>query len=190
MYQGEAVTFYGNFTDPGIYDNHTIEWDFGDGSTFYGWLGPVPHNYEKDGVYNATFTVTDDDNDAGTATTTVTVDCLSDWRMFGHDLTRTGSAKGEAPESNFTLWRYATEEPFISSPVVRKGSVYIGSKDKNVYCLDSSTGAKIWNYTTGGPVSSSPAVVNDRVYVGSNDFNVYCLDAITGDFIWSYRTGY
>ena len=190
VYQGEAVTFYGNFTDPGIYDNYTIEWDFGDGSTFYGLLGPVPHNYEKDGVYNVTLTVTDDDGGVGTATTTVTVDCLSDWRMFGHDLTRTGSTRDEAPESNFTLWKYSTDEPFISSPVVRNGFVYVGSNDKNVYCLDSATGAKIWNYPTDGPVFSSPTVVDDRVYVGSNDFKVYCLDALTGDFIWSYRTGY
>lgn len=190
VYQGEAVTFYGNFTDPGIYDGHTVEWDFGDGSTFNGSLGPVPHSYEEDGVYNVTLTVTDNDNGVGTATTTVTVDCLADWRMFCQNLIRTGSGKGEAPESNLTLWKYATEEPFISSPVVRKGLVYIGSNDKNIYCLNSSTGAKIWKYTTGGPVKSVPTVVGDRVYVGSNDFYVYCLDATTGDFIWSYRTGY
>ena len=53
--EGTAITFNGNFSDPGILDTHTISWDFGDGTTT-NILNPS-HTYTKDGVYTATLTV-------------------------------------------------------------------------------------------------------------------------------------
>jgi outer membrane protein assembly factor BamB len=87
-----------------------------------------------------------------------------------------------------------------SSMAVTDGYVYFGCYDRNVYCLDASTGAKIWNYTTQGWVDSSPAVANSYIYVGcwstnaknyatlAPPSNVYCLDASTGAKIWNYTT--
>ena len=83
-----------------------------------------------------------------------------------------------------------------SSPSVVNDYVYIGSEDKNVYCLSASDGSNIWNYTTPGWVDSSPAVANGYVYVGSWELdanqtdlpsNVYCLNALTGAEVWNYR---
>ena len=65
-----------NFTDPGIEDTHTIEWDFGDGESTKGTLAPT-HAYDKTGEYTVTLTVTDDDGGAGTDMLTVTVDKVS-----------------------------------------------------------------------------------------------------------------
>ena len=65
-----AITFNGNFTDSGINDTHTIEWDFGDGTTTTGILNPT-HTYTKDGLYTAILTVTD--NDGGTSNNSLTV---------------------------------------------------------------------------------------------------------------------
>ena len=81
-----------------------------------------------------------------------------------------------------------------SSPAVANGYVYVGTgesanPDKNVYCLNALTGAKIWNYTTQDGVNSSPAVAGDYVYVGGWDGNVYCLNASSGANIWTYTTG-
>nr|WP_250855216.1 PKD domain-containing protein [Anabaena sp. CCAP 1446/1C] len=42
--EGTAITFNGNFNDPGILDTHTITWDFGDNSTATGILNPI-HTY-------------------------------------------------------------------------------------------------------------------------------------------------
>ncbi len=88
------------------------------------------------------------------------------------------------------LWKF-TEADFIpySSPAIINNKVYIGSKDKNIYCLNASTGAQIWNHTTGGMVYSSPTIVNNRLYIGSSDNKLYCLDATTGGDLWNFTTG-
>ena len=186
---GNSVSFSGNYSDSGTEDTHVVDWDFGDGSSADGTLTPT-HVYGEDGVYPVTLTVRDDDGGVGNATVMVTVDCLADWRMFHQGLTNEGYSAFAGPDNNFTRWVFTTEAQIISSPVVRNDRVYFGSNDRNVYCLDVSTGEKIWNFTTESVVHSSPAVVDGRLYVGSNDFRVYCLNATTGLLIWSYRTGY
>ena len=110
------------------------------------------------------------------------------WPMFHHDLKHTGYTESPAPNTNQTIWNYTTGG-YVYSPVVVDDKVYVGSGDKNVYCLDALTGALVWNYTTGDLVLSSPAVVGGKVYVGSYDKNVYCLDASTGALTWNYTTG-
>ncbi|MCC5669342.1 PKD domain-containing protein [Nostoc sp. CHAB 5784] len=68
--EGTAVSFNGSFIDPGSKDTHTIEWNFGDGSTTTNILNPT-HTYTTDGVYTATLTVTD--NDGATSSNSLTV---------------------------------------------------------------------------------------------------------------------
>jgi len=67
----QTVSFAGSFTDPGTLDTHTARWSFGDGGTSSGLS--AAHAYNAAGTYTVTFTVTDDDNGVGQATTTVTV---------------------------------------------------------------------------------------------------------------------
>src|SRR5258708_31632823 len=74
----QAGSFAGTFTDPGTLDTHTASWNFGDGasspSSPADSVAPsASHPYDAPGVYTVTLTVTDADNGAGQATTTVTV---------------------------------------------------------------------------------------------------------------------
>jgi outer membrane protein assembly factor BamB len=86
-------------------------------------------------------------------------------------------------------WVFQTGGDVFSSPAVVKGKVYIGSHDKNWYCLDAYTGQKIWNFTVGHYVRSSCAVIGGRVYTGPDDGNIYCLNAETGELIWKTPVG-
>ncbi|MBL3619163.1 MAG: PKD domain-containing protein, partial [gamma proteobacterium endosymbiont of Lamellibrachia anaximandri] len=86
--EGDTVNFTGSFTDPGTADTHTIEWDFGDGTTATGSVTPS-HLYAEDGVYTVTLTVTDDDGGVGTASMTVTVENVAPTVDAGADQTIT-----------------------------------------------------------------------------------------------------
>ena len=74
-YEGDVVTFTGEFLDPGLLDTHTIEWNFGDGATLSGTLTPS-HTYTDNGTYTVTLTVTDDNGGIGSDTLEVTVHAI------------------------------------------------------------------------------------------------------------------
>lgn len=96
----------------------------------------------------------------------------------------------EATESGGNMkWRYETQDRVRSSPTVVDGTVYIGSRDGNVYALGVNDGARQWSFPTGAEVRSSPNVVDGTVYVGSFDENVYALHADTGAQQWVFETG-
>jgi outer membrane protein assembly factor BamB len=82
---------------------------------------------------------------------------------------------GEINESEI-IWSTPTDDyQGGSSPLVTENNVYIGSDDRNLYCLNRATGAVVWNHTTGGYVYSSPSLYNASIYFGSMDDHVYCL---------------
>jgi outer membrane protein assembly factor BamB len=112
------------------------------------------------------------------------------WPMWRHDPEHT--ATGQSGPTNLTLrWEFTASGAIVSSPSVADGRVYVGSQDKNIYCLDARCGRFIWNFTTGSRIKSSPAVVDGYVYIGPDDGYVYCLNAENGSFVWKkYAGGY
>ena len=72
MVEGDSLNLNANYTDVGIKDFHTVEFDWGDGSPteqeektpLLGDIGDVSgsHVYHSEGIYTATLSVTDDDN--------------------------------------------------------------------------------------------------------------------------------
>ena len=110
------------------------------------------------------------------------------WPMWRHDPEHSGT--GQSGPMNITLrWNFTTGGAVISSPSVVDDKVYVGSNDKNIYCLDALSGSLVWNYTTGFGIKSSPAVVDGKVYIGPDDGYVYCLDAENGSLIWERDAG-
>lgn len=81
-------------------------------------------------------------------------------------------------------WMFQTNGDVFSSPAVVDGKVYVGSADKNLYCLNAFTGQKVWNFTIGYYLRSSPAVAGGKVFTGADDGYFYCVDANTGTQVW------
>jgi uncharacterized repeat protein (TIGR01451 family) len=69
---GELISFSGSFTDPGVEDTWTIEWDLGNETIINDTL-TFDYAYEDAGTYTVTLTVTDDDGGVGIDTLEITV---------------------------------------------------------------------------------------------------------------------
>ncbi|MCW4010481.1 MAG: PQQ-binding-like beta-propeller repeat protein [Candidatus Bathyarchaeota archaeon] len=100
-------------------------------------------------------------------------------------------AVGQSGPSDISTprWTFTTGGDVSSSPAVVDGKVYVGSHDKNWYCLDAYTGEKIWTFTAEHFVRSSAAISGGRVFTGADDGYFYCLDADTGTQIWKTSAG-
>lgn len=89
-------------------------------------------------------------------------------------------------------WVYEHPErkfPYISSPALFEGVVYVGGRDKMMHALDAKTGKEKWNYLTRARIEGSPAVASGRVYFGGGDGQLYVLDARSGKRIQAIEAG-
>jgi outer membrane protein assembly factor BamB len=115
----------------------------------------------------------------------------SEWSMFHHDLSRSGSTDINTIQPQGKLkWSFQTDGEVNSSPAVANGMVYFGSTDYKLYAIDASTGEEQWVFQAGSWIDSSPAVVDGIVYFGSNDGKLYAVDAKNGSKLWDFETSY
>jgi len=91
--------------------------------------------------------------------------------------------------SGNTLWTYEVDDRIESSPAVTDETVYFGSRDAQVYAVDTVNGNQKWVASVGGKVSSSPIVTDSTIYVGCDDEQLYALNRYTGDVRWKYNLG-
>jgi outer membrane protein assembly factor BamB len=78
-------------------------------------------------------------------------------------------------------WIFKVGEGITSTVWVEKGTVYFGSKDDQVYAIDTATGTTVkWKFKTGGDVLSSPRIQDGTLFIGSNDGNLYAIDPTNG----------
>jgi serine/threonine protein kinase len=90
--------------------------------------------------------------------------------------------------SGYSSWRYRTNGPIYSSPVVEDGICYFGSTDGILYALNAQTSREKWKFETGKAIISSPIVHKGAVYFGGTDGHMYCVDATTGKERWKFLT--
>jgi eukaryotic-like serine/threonine-protein kinase len=70
----------------------------------------------------------------------------------------------------------------------------VGSKDRNLYCIDAQTGTELWRFATEGEVlgaanwAVSPDTGRPWVLFGSYDGSLRCLDLASHELIWDCHT--
>ena len=94
------------------------------------------------------------------------------------DLGTCGPRGAEAAQP-IKLWSFRTGDAVRSSPTLSSDgkAVYVGSRDNNLYAINTVDGSKNWSFPTGGSVVSTPALSSDGkvVYVGSENNEVYAI---------------
>jgi len=118
------------------------------------------------------------------------------WSMWRGNVENPGVTLDAGPRdiSGGPKWTFTTGAGVISSPVIAKGKMYIGSNDKHLYCLDAYNGSLIWKFALENAdqmtvYGSTPAVIGNKVITGPDDSNIYCLDANTGELLWKFNVG-
>jgi outer membrane protein assembly factor BamB len=87
------------------------------------------------------------------------------------------------------LWKYMAsgiENYVLTTAAVYDGTVYVGSRNGDVYALKAADGTLIWHIMAGHWLFSSPAVVEGIVYLGSGDGNFYAINGTDGAILWNY----
>lgn len=104
-------------------------------------------------------------------------------------LTRLNFSPKPTPEQTIKpLWSFECEDEIRSSPLYENGSIYVGSYDNNLYCINAANGEFQWKYPTEGGIVGKPVIQDGTVYIGSEDKNVYAISARSGKLVWSYAT--
>lgn len=112
----------------------------------------------------------------------------ADWPLYRGSLSQQGVSEDTIPADPVLLWSFKTEAPITSSPVVKDGTVVVGSLDGSVYALSLDNGSKRWSFATEADVEAPPAIVDDLVAVGSTDGFLYGLNLSDGALRWKYET--
>jgi len=115
------------------------------------------------------------------------------WPMFHNDALHAGKSIFPGPRTPVFVWSYVSADQINSSPALSgTSSVYIGSRDRNLYVIDLLSNL-LWSYqiyegTYTALLPSSAAVSTQTVYIGSDDNVLYALGQ-DGSLFWSYGTG-
>ena len=105
------------------------------------------------------------------------------WTTMQADAQRTGFSESPSPNTNQTFWKFQTEGPITSSPVVAAGMVFVGSGDGYLYAVNATTGTKMWASWVGTP-AGSPTLNDNKVFIASSG-TVFAFDMATGASEWN-----
>jgi hypothetical protein len=83
-------------------------------------------------------------------------------------------------------WSYRTGGRIVAAPAVADGTVFVASRDHQLYALETEQGTLRWKRELGGDLRCAPLAVGGRVYIGSDDHCFYAVDAATGEEVWEF----
>jgi len=89
-------------------------------------------------------------------------------------------------ETGESIWAVSINTT-LAPPTILDKKIYIGCRNKYVYCFALDTGLELWRFKTEASVNSTISIGEDSVFFGSNDGNLYCLNK-RGSLLWQFKT--
>ena len=184
-------------------------WDFGDGTTGEGLK--IQHHYGTPGTYVVSLQILDSTgHTVSQGNDAIDVDYTDPvWPMFLHNPQHRGESPFVGTHSPFVgthgtqlvnaqtdstpgigeKWTFQTGNEIRGSAAIDKFmTIYISSKDGNLYAINPD-GTEKWRYSINSGGADAPAVgLDGTIFVGSTDSNVYALNP-DGTLKWMKPTG-
>jgi outer membrane protein assembly factor BamB len=63
----------------------------------------------------------------------------------------------------------------MATPAVHNGLVFATDSQRNVHCIDATTGAPVWTQELGGEIWASTLIADGKVYVGTRRGDFWVL---------------
>jgi outer membrane protein assembly factor BamB len=99
----------------------------------------------------------------------------------------TGFVIAWGARSGRKLWKYKGQ-PFESSPLLWRNTVYVGSWDHRLHAINAKTGHRRWTFEADDRLNTSPARWRSTIYIASNGGSLYAVNAKTGKLRWSAQS--
>ena len=110
------------------------------------------------------------------------------WACYRGNPQNTGSVDKEVELKGQKKWEVSLdcEINFNSSPVFMDSKLYIGGKNRQLYCIEADSG-KIDNFwQVKGPITSTPVIEDGYLYLEAGDGRVYSLNLASSDIDWEF----
>jgi len=108
-----------------------------------------------------------------------------------HDTLYFGAADGKLwavdAAGGTAKWKYASDGPVKSAPIIHAGIIYFGSDDGRLYAFDLSTDQPLAPFEASGPIQSTPAIWKDYILISSQDGYIYALRRTADGFQMVWR---
>ena len=100
-----------------------------------------------------------------------------------------GNVVSFTPDGPKQLWQFYAADAVVG-PIVRDASsLFVASKDTNVYRLDIGTGELIWKYQTQALLDRGPVVTGSVVYQYIRNKGLAAIDKKSGEGLWQLAGG-
>ena len=88
------------------------------------------------------------------------------------------------------IWTFETDNFITTTPVTRRGVVYVADESGRFYALDAAKGELLWIHQGGDYGLESVTVTGGVLYAESSDGRLRALNALTGEEVWGFEKGY
>jgi streptogramin lyase len=102
----------------------------------------------------------------------------------GRDLESVGASS----DTGGLLWNFPTGAEVRGVLAVEDGRVYVGSRDRNLYCVSALTGEEIWRFPSLNSHRGGAAIGHDGTVYTGVVYRVFALDR-DGEELWRYEIG-
>lgn len=83
-------------------------------------------------------------------------------------------------------WSYRTGGRITAAPAVAGGTVFVASRNHQLYALGAEDGRLKWKRELGGDLRAAPLAIGGQVFVGCDDHRCYAVEAATGEVTWEF----